>query len=139
MASGIKGTRKTFGSPCAKCGEALTEDNAYSRKDQPGSLLPYCKNCIVDRNAEYRKRVRAEMIAAYGGKCACCGETEPQFLALDHVHGNGSVERRELGILGGHRIAAHLKRLGYPQEDYQLLCHNCNCAKGWYGACPHTN
>ena len=35
-------------------------------------------------------------------------------------------------------MVAHLKKLGYPKDGYQLLCHNCNCAKGWYGACPHT-
>ena len=138
MASGVKGSRKGYGAPCAECGDVLSVENAYARKDLPGALLSYCKVCIGKRNTAYRYRVRAEMIAAYGGRCVCCGETEPKFLAIDHINNNGAEDRRNLGILGGHQMVAHLKKLGYPKDEYQLLCHNCNCAKGWYGACPHT-
>jgi hypothetical protein len=30
-----------------------------------------------------------------------------------------------------------VKAAGYPKDRYQLLCHNCNMAKGFYGLCPH--
>jgi hypothetical protein len=30
-----------------------------------------------------------------------------------------------------------VRSLGFPKDLYQLLCHNCNQAKAWYGACPH--
>lgn len=85
---------------------------------------------------EYQRKVRMEMLIAYGGKCACCGETEEKFLALDHVNGGGSAHKRNAG---GGPISAIVKREGYPKDGrYQLLCHNCNSAKGFYGACPHT-
>jgi len=29
-----------------------------------------------------------------------------------------------------------LKRNYFP-TGFQLLCHNCNLAKGFYGKCPH--
>src|SRR5262252_4538483 len=48
---------------------------------------------------------RLEMIAAYGGECACCGETEPVFLTLDHVNGDGAAHRRSMNSpsIGGAR------------------------------------
>ena len=30
-----------------------------------------------------------------------------------------------------------LKANSYP-DGFQILCFNCNCAKGAYGECPHT-
>lgn len=30
-----------------------------------------------------------------------------------------------------------LKNNGFPKKDFQLLCFNCNCAKGFFGMCPH--
>lgn len=29
------------------------------------------------------------------------------------------------------------KHLWYVSNDYQLMCMNCNKAKGSYGECPH--
>jgi hypothetical protein len=29
-----------------------------------------------------------------------------------------------------------LAKHGYP-DTFQLLCHNCNLARGFYGTCPH--
>jgi hypothetical protein len=77
--------------------------------------------------------IRAEMIAAYGARCVCCGETEPKFLTIDHINNDGGGGKRK-----ERNIALVLKRLGWPKDNYQLLCFNCNCAKGFYGACPHA-
>jgi predicted HNH restriction endonuclease len=30
-----------------------------------------------------------------------------------------------------------LKRQGFPKDEFQLLCSNCNQAKHRYGQCPH--
>jgi len=84
-----------------------------------------------------RDNIRSEMIAAYGGKCACCGELNPRFLTLDHINGGGNTERVGLGWSGS-SIANHLKRKGWPQAGYQLLCFNCNCGRAYNnGICPH--
>ncbi len=81
-------------------------------------------------------RLRKEMLTAYGLKCMCCGESEPKFLSLDHINGQGNAHRREVGR--GHQLMRWLKQRGWPTDNYQLLCHNCNQAKGAYGSCPHT-
>ena len=81
-------------------------------------------------------KLRKEVVTAYGGQCACCGEQRIEFLAIDHVHNNGAADRKENGR--GGTIHLRLKRMGYPKDDYQLLCHNCNMAKAFYGTCPHV-
>ena len=92
-------------------------------------------------NAAYavklRARLREQMIQAYGGKCKCCGECEPTFLQLDHIHNDGSVER--VTDRTTYRTQVRLKRLGWPNDRHQLLCANCNFGKMLNGGiCPHV-
>ena len=83
------------------------------------------------------RRLRMKVLDAYGNQCACCGETTPEFLSVDHVNNDGSAHRRELKGFG-RSIYRWLAMNGYPQDGrFQLLCHNCNMAKGLYGSCPH--
>ena len=93
-----------------------------------------------DKRREYenrlRRKVRAEMIAAYGGQCACCGENHPEFMSIDHIGGGGHAHRRTLRN-SHNSMARELKRLGFPKDKFRLLCMNCNWAKGMYGYCPH--
>ena len=136
---------------CAHCKQEKPLSDFRLRKSRPG-YYSYCLPCMNERsrpkteearkahrsrNATYRAKIRADMLAALGGKCECCGEDKPEFLALDHRNGGGSKERREKAnnTSGGtYRIA---RDAGYPTEKYRLLCHNCNSAIGWYGYCPH--
>ena len=84
-----------------------------------------------------RARDRALLLAAYGGKCACasCPETNPEFLCLDHVNGDGKTHRSRVGS----HTYADLKRRGFPQEGFRLLCWNCNSATRFGRRCPHEN
>lgn len=84
---------------------------------------------------------RAAALAAYGGKCACCGERHPAFLSIDHKNGGGNKHRRSLSstgkMVGSSNIYAWLVRNGFP-DGFQVLCHNCNFAKSHNpGGCPH--
>lgn len=89
----------------------------------------------------YRKN-RQKALDAYGGKCACCGEDRYEFLAIDHINNNGKEHRSEMakttasGKTCGDSIYRWLKRNQYP-SGFQVLCHNCNMAKAFYGTCPH--
>ncbi len=96
------------------------------------------KELLTHRKREYMNRVRLEGLAVYGGKCACCGEDEQMFLTIDHIEGRDERDYRSSGRkLTGKRAWANLKSLGWPKDRIQLLCFNCNCAKGAYGICPH--
>ena len=95
---------------------------------------------IRAQHAAWTRALKLEMIAAYGGKCACvgCDVSHPDFLTLDHIDGYGARHRKQTGISGGYRFFAWLKRRGFPKDRFQLLCWNCNCAKQHAGGCPHT-
>lgn len=93
-----------------------------------------------DKSKVYRTKLRREVLEAYGGEtpeCACCFEDIPQFLALDHIDGGGAAHRREIGSRNSNTMFLWAKRNGYP-PIFQVLCHNCNLAKGFYGECPHA-
>lgn len=107
----------------------------------------YCQPCNTIRVAEWRaknperrrrnsvawaKKKKKEIIEHYGGKCACCGESEIAFLTIDHKFNNGNAERRKYKSQTWKLV---IKR-GFP-DDYQILCYNCNNAKQHYGVCPH--
>lgn len=82
----------------------------------------------------YTRKLRETVIAGYGGKCACCPESRYEFMAIDHVNGGG---RKDVAQSGQRAIYRRVIKLGFPPE-YQILCHNCNLAKGFYGVCPHV-
>lgn len=84
----------------------------------------------------YRRLAKIECIAHYSNsanKCACCGENNFEFLAIDHIDGGGRKAQRERGHGNIHQW---LKARGYP-EGFRVLCHNCNMSLGFYGYCPH--
>lgn len=92
-----------------------------------------CKFCWADATLEKRAAIKDEGFEALGGECACCGEVGRMFLTLDHVQGRSPGDRRT-----GNNAWLAAKREGWPKAKYQILCYNCNCAKGVYGVCPHV-
>jgi len=69
-------------------------------------------------------------------QCACCGELEEDFLTLDHIDGRKKWNHNK-SFVGG-KLYAWLVKNNYP-DGFQVLCYNCNCAKGKLGICPHQN
>ena len=67
--------------------------------------------------------------------CACCGYSDFRFLSLDHIESRKNVPIEEKK-LGGINLWRYLKEKGLPL-GYQVLCHNCNIAKGDRKYCPH--
>jgi hypothetical protein len=81
-------------------------------------------------------QLRHDAIMAYGGyRCACCAETDPVFLTLDHINGDGARHRRRVGA--GNGLLAWLRKRSYP-PGFQVLCWNCNVGRHRNGGdCPH--
>jgi hypothetical protein len=99
----------------------------------------------LEANNAYRRELnakhRAAVVAKYGGACACCGFADSRALALDHVNGDGAAHRAAVSTgrarrsNGGITWYARLNR--EPRDpDLQLLCYNCNAAKGTGPRCP---
>jgi len=76
--------------------------------------------------------------------CNCCGEnSHTEFLAVDHITGKKQMDSEpELVKLGYSSKLQSLPlhnwiiRHDFP-VGFQILCSNCNMAKGFYGKCPH--
>lgn len=97
------------------------------------------RKALFDRRG--RKDVtQAELKEAYGGKCVCCGETEPVFLSLDHIGGHlGEAKKNEPEFKGnyGRLLRRWLKANNWPKEHYRLLCMNCQFGYMRGKTCPH--
>lgn len=120
---------------CPKCSLWKTVGN-FTRKCLRKSWCDGCAKAAVNRiRRRARVGLRKEVVAAYGGKCACCGESCWQLLSIDHINRDGAVERAVIGSRSEVLYAA-LKRSGYPSGRHQVLCFNCNCSRGSYGFCP---
>ena len=117
-----------------------------------GYRRPECRPCKIAKtdkwqkatvserrevNTTWRRRIRFEVLTHYSGtdspECACCLESDPVFLTIDHIHGGGHKHRQSLGRVD---FAQWLRKSGYP-EGYQVLCYNCNAAKRAGVECPH--
>lgn len=88
----------------------------------------------VALNLKERVALRKAVLEAYGGRCARCGIDNPIVLDVDHIDNNGASERKLLNRNGVHRggggkVYRLLRRKGYPRDNYQLLCRNCNWIK----------
>jgi len=95
------------------------------------------KNNREDWSASVRSygyKLRAQALDAYGAKCECCGETEPVFLALDHINNDGKLCRTKKHRRKGYGLYLFIVKNNYP-KGIQILCFNCNCAKAHYGGC----
>lgn len=106
--------------------ERQRESREYRRKH---------RDACRQRSREHSQALRQKVVLAYGGKCACCGESTIEFLVIDHIAGDGAEHRKSIG--GSGALYGWLRNNGYPKDNFRLLCHNCNSARGLYGYCPH--
>jgi uncharacterized CHY-type Zn-finger protein len=125
---------------CSKCKEDKSVDEFQKDKSRPNGYYPWCKGCTNEYRSErgkvYRQVKRRQVLIHYGGtppRCACCGEESENFLAIDHIEGNGGKERK---ALNGRLFTQYLIKEGFP-DGYRVLCHNCNHSLGIHGYCPH--
>lgn len=114
---------------------AWREANPEARKAEARSC--YWKNPEHYREVQkaLRGRERAQVFAAYGAMCVCCGEDELTFLSIDHINGDGAAIRA-VRQHSGASLYHWLKANGFP-AGFQTLCFNCNFAKKQAGECPH--
>jgi len=113
--------------------EAARRRYAKERKHSPErrkKLAEYATRC--------RAKAKQECFEHYGGMiCACCGETEPMFLSLDHVNNDGYLRRKYGKATPSGSFYGFLRKTGYP-DGFQVLCMNCNFGKARNGGvCPH--
>lgn len=91
-----------------------------------------------DHCMDYYHRLQDEAIRGYGGyRCACCGETEPLFLTLDHINNDGQEHRKKVKNWSGAGMYKWIIKHNFP-PIFQVYCFNCNLGKRRnHGICPH--
>ena len=119
-----------------------TKNLEYSRSHRRKYMAikyadPVWKKKELRRKRNQTATARIAALTAYGGlSCSCdhhgksCGPKPIEFLALDHIGGNGKIKGE-----GSTKLYRKLRRLGYP-PGFRVLCHNCNSSLGIYGRCP---
>lgn len=162
------------GKRCSECHEKIIEYNRRKRQEKYNKGLcvlcgknpydfdkKYCSSCLEKQRDRYylgnnkelqlqkasiaRHNRKIRIIQHYGGKCACCGEAELFFLAIDHINGGGNQHRRQIGNNKNNRCGSSstqfykwVEKNNFP-EGFQVLCHNCNMGKHLNGGiCPHN-
>ena len=129
-----------FEKQCTMCGWIFpnTKEYFHTSKNSYDGLTSQCKHCRSKLATSRNRRVRREVLSHYSDgipHCVCCGETEFEFLTIDHINGGGNAHRKSTG--SGANMTDWIRRNNYP-DGFQILCMNCNWAKGMYGECPHT-
>lgn len=132
-------------SRCKKC------QSAYHSQHRQDNLADYTRRAKKWRDSskeerrkkatKYREKVKMDVFLHYCGgdircMCAGCDVIEVRFLCIDHVDGGGRKHRKDESIVSSLGIYGWLRRNGYP-KGFQVLCYNCNAAKGASGECPH--
>lgn len=119
---------------CQKVKAKEWTENAIAKRPE------YYQRKARENAWRYRLTVKVKVLGHYSNQtftCGCCGESERDFLTINHLDGEGNRQSKELGIpRSSHRLCEWLIRNEFP-AGYQVLCMKCNVAKGLYGACPH--
>src|SRR5262245_11897295 len=79
----------------------------------------------IAKQKQKQRELKQFVINRYGGACACCGESELAFLAIDHTDGSGAKHRKREGMKSGQAIYRWLQKHAFP-EGFEVLCFNCN-------------
>ena len=120
--------------------------NQYMEENKD-KMKEYWKNYHKERYPQTKEKdlarmktkgqdIKNEVMKAYNGYCACCGEMESRFLSIDIINPGGRKLHDKIGY--GLPFYKWLKANGYPKDNFQCLCMNCNFAKGMFGECPHV-
>ena len=114
--------------------------NPEVRKRLSGQYKKWKEKNLVkfkEKSKIYKKRyddkTKERIFEHYGKVCVCCGESNINFLSIDHINGGGTKHRKKIGM----KICVWLFKNNFP-DGFQTLCFNCNWGKHINGGiCPH--
>lgn len=107
--------------------------NGYAKSGKEHWLHPDVFDAINNKHRVLRWGNKLKVFKHYGGGCNTCGESDPLVLQMDHVKNNGKdhVDKKGRRVCGN-GLYSQIIKAGYPKDEYQLLCANCNARKEWF-------
>ncbi len=118
----------------------LTCTDCHNQPDGSSKLCAQCKSKNSKQLKIRKRELKMRIVAAYGGACECCNETNIAFLSIDHINRDGAAHRKQLGFSTAYYLYRFLVLNGFPRDNYRLFCFNCNNGSFWNeGICPHQN
>ena len=126
----------------AKDPEKFRDQSREWRKNHPERY----KGINRKSGLKTRKILKQEVFSHYANplRCVCCGVKGIEFLTVDHIIPKRKMNDEKLIQAGftvelkGEKLNRWLKNNNYP-KGFQILCWNCNFAKGVLGQCPHQD
>lgn len=100
-----------------------------------------CNKCNLKQKIKDRERnrqLKIMVIYYYSNgnmKCSCCGESYIEFLTIEHIHGGGKKHQQIVNRFGNGYYRWLIEN-NFP-NGIDVMCMNCNWAKGKFGKCPH--
>lgn len=123
-------------SNCKRCNKKYSENyykiNKKSLSAKSKKYRRKNRSSISERHSTLYKNYRIQFLEMYGNRCSCCGEKNYEFLTIEHKLGQKGIKRQTSSKAYREAIKIH------NPELYEILCMNCNHAKGRYGHCPHS-
>lgn len=100
----------------------------------------FCKTCYTkhrETTIQREAHVRHTVLTHYGLRCNCCGDDrDHRYLQIDHINGDGADHKQKSGArYKGYQLYKWIIEHNYP-TNFQVLCANCNFAKGINIVCP---
>jgi len=117
---------------CSNCNIKKVKVSARERA-QTGTLS---QKISYDTEQRLKNKVFSHYSIDGQIKCLCCEENDIDVLCLDHIHGDGNIHRKTMGLKGGKDMYRWIKNNDYP-DTFRVLCSNCNKSLGNRGYCPH--
>jgi hypothetical protein len=130
---------------CAECGQKVFRagfcTDHYIRKSSPKTLAYHNNNKRANKDKEAKLRVMWHY--CFGEphcQCSWCPIKHIEFLQIDHIDGSGFMHVSGEGKnpnrrLDGPHLIRWIIKNNFP-PGFQVLCCNCNFAKGNKNKCP---
>lgn len=117
---------------CKAVQSAYMKEYRKGRRSELDAVTRAWKQANPERvrqlNKDSGRRIKLAVFALYGSACQKCGFADDRALQIDHINGTGEHKARSHRRSGLSLYSAIL-RGDMAQEDFQLLCANCNWIK----------
>ena len=110
---------------CNECNESKLITKFSPNKINKDGLNTICKKCTHKKSSAKNKLIKTLILDNYGHECVGCGNKDDDILTIDHINNDGWLERKT----EKNSLYRRLIKLGFPKDNFQVLCYNCNIKK----------